>query len=99
MPDDEEMKVCQKASGFYCEWSPSGSPAVKKLQGLWPLGFWPWAFPRDSIHHYTPLYFQHIVPRVFIATSYFVAAGAGHVCLFICKAGKLGRTRSPEIAQ
>ena len=27
-----------------------------------PLGFWPWDFPRDSIHHYTPLALPHIVP-------------------------------------
>ena len=39
------------------------------------------------------------VDFMFIAISHSVAAGAGHVCICICKAGKLGRTRSPEIAQ
>ena len=31
-------------------------------RGLRPLGFWPWDFPRDFIHHYTPSAFPHIVP-------------------------------------
>ena len=31
-------------------------------RGLWPLRFWPWDFPRDSIHHDTHSAFTQIVP-------------------------------------
>ena len=34
----------------------------KNTRGLRPLGFWPWDFPRDSIHHYTHSTLSHIVP-------------------------------------
>ena len=47
---------------YHGEWSPSGSPLAKNPRGLQPLRFWPWDFPRDSIHHYTPSAFPHIVP-------------------------------------
>ena len=33
-----------------------------KPSGLRLLRFWPWDFPRDSIHHDTPSAFPHIVP-------------------------------------
>ena len=33
--------------------------------GPWPLGFWPWDFPRDSIHHDTPSAFPQIIPLSF----------------------------------
>ena len=35
----------------------------QKPGGLQPKGFFlPWDLPRDSIHHDTPLAFQHIIP-------------------------------------
>ena len=34
----------------------------KNPLGLRPLGFLPWDFRKDSIHHYTPSAFPHIVP-------------------------------------
>ena len=46
---------------YHGEWSPSGSPVTKSL-GLRSVGFWPWDFPRDYIHHDTTLAFPHIVP-------------------------------------
>ena len=44
--------------GCHGEWIPSGSPLSKNLK------FWPWDFPRDSIHHDTPSAFPHIVPFI-----------------------------------
>ena len=39
-----------------------GKSRDQSLRGLRPLGFWPWDFPRDSIHHDTPSAFPRIVP-------------------------------------
>ena len=45
------MTLCGKALGvsWYHGQNPLGPAA--------PFGFWPWAFPRDSIRHDTPLAF------------------------------------------
>ena len=44
-----------------------GKSLGKKPQALRPLRFGPWDFPRDSIHHDTPLSLPHIVPIYFLA--------------------------------
>ena len=41
---------------------PREVPRPKNPLGLWPLGFWPWDLPRDSIHHDTPSAFPNNVP-------------------------------------
>ena len=48
-------------------------------QGLRPLGFLPWDFPRDSIHYDTPLAFPHIVP-FFIFPSHYIGLNTVNVC-------------------
>ena len=55
---------------YHGEWSPSGKSRGLNHWGLRPLGFWPWDFPRDSIHHDTPLAFPHIVTLVYYYIYY-----------------------------
>ena len=43
------------------EWSPSGKSRGHNPRGLRHHGFWPWDFPRDSIHHFTPWAFPNNV--------------------------------------
>ena len=59
--DDKRMKMCRKALGVSWWMESLGKSLGQKPLGLWPLWFWPWDFPRDSIHHYTPSAFRHIV--------------------------------------
>ena len=47
--------------GYSEEWSPKGSLKAKTRGPGGPNGFWPRDFQRDSVHHYTPKAFPHII--------------------------------------
>ena len=53
----KEWTCVEKPWVYHGKWNPSGVPRQKTL------GFWPWVFPRDSIHHDTPSAFPHIRSR------------------------------------
>ena len=62
---------------YHGEWSPSGKSCGPNPWGLRPLWFWPWDFPRDSIHPDTPSAFPHMVPTTSTTSIRHVSAPLG----------------------
>ena len=60
----KEWKSVEKPWVYHGEMESLGKSHGQNPCGLRPLGFWPWDFPRDSIHHDTPSAFPQIVPRL-----------------------------------
>ena len=60
--DDQRMTLYGKALGVGWWMESLGKVLQPKASGPAALGFWPWDFPRDSIHHSSPSAFPNNVP-------------------------------------